>query len=280
MKLYIKEGLDSSIPGWLKDTIISQKGFWGKTGSSGESEVASRSKFGQTKNLDLETTTYQELPLPRTSREFNQIMSADDKVAVMRGEDENGYPFVYAAGIVNPRIAYNGKRKFASDVPVKYLIDMIRDFGYLEVSPDVELKRAERNANKPMGRNRNRMNAYGYDKSGYQEIGLQKYIDMLGELGLSQYESILEDGFNAYDTLNSMLRKFRDDPDKILNVKNMTNNFLDSLRSLQIYYNDLNKPDGDRKYGNYSRYHAKKAILELRRQIKDMKAFLDNEIMY
>lgn len=280
MKLYIKEGLDSSIPDWLKNTIVSQRGFFGKTSSSGEREIASRSQFGQTNNLDLETTTYHELPLPRTSREFNQIMSADDKVAVMRGEDENGYPFVYAAEIVNPRITHNGKRKFASDVPVKYLIDMIRDFGYLEVSPDVKLKRAERNANKPMGRNRNRMDSYGYDKSGYPKTSLQKYIDMLGELGLSQYESILEDGFNAYDTLNSMLRKFRDDPDKILDIKNMTNNFLDSLRSLQVYYNDLNEPDADRKYGKYSRNHAKNAILALRKQIKDMKAFLDNEIMY
>jgi len=279
MKLQIREALDSSIPSWLKDTIETSKGWFGKMGPSGNFNSAPRSTFGNVSNLDLNTTIYHELPIPRTSREFNQIMDSEDKVAVMRGTDERGNEFVYAARVNNPKIDFGGRnKKYASDVPVKYLLNMITDFGYLEVSPDVVDLRQSRSSNKPVDRNRDRMDTYGYDKSGYEKTDLKKYKDMLGEMGLQQYDSILEDGFETYDTLNSMLRQFRNEPDKILDIKNMTNNFLDTLRNLQLAYKDSNY-ETNPNYKNYARGHAKSYILQLKRIVREMKQYLDNEIM-
>ena len=284
MKLQIKEALDSSIPGWLKDTIKTTRGWYGKTGPSGEYISAPRTQFGNVGNLDLNTTLYHELPVPKTSREFNQIMDSEDKVAVMRGTDERGKEFVYAARVNNPKIDFGGRnKKYASDVPVKYLLNMITDFGYLEVSPDVVDLRQSRRSNKPADRNRDRMDSYGYDKSGYPKTGLDKYKNILGEMGLQQYESILEDGFETYDTLNSMLRKFRNEPDKILDIRNMTNRFLDTLRQLQLDYRNTAEDEADpelrQRYARYARERAKPDILHLRKIVREMKQYLDNEIM-
>jgi len=286
MKLQIKEALDSSIPSWLKDTIKKNRGWYAKTGPSGDLIMASRTQFGNVGNLDLNTTIYHELPVPKTSREFNQIMDSEDKVAVMRGTDERGDEFVYAARVNNPKIDFGGRnKKYASDVPVKYLLNMITDFGYLEVSPDVVDLRKSRRSNKPMDRDRSaaEMGRYGYDKSGYEKTGLKKYKDILGEMGLEQYDSILEDGFETYDTLNSMLRQFRNEPDKILDIRNMTNQFLDTLRQLQLDYKNTAEDNADpeirQRYARYARERAKPDILHLRKIVREMKQYLDNEIM-
>ena len=284
MKLQIKEALDSSIPSWLRDAIETNKGWYGKTGPSGEYINAVRTQFGNVGNLDLNTTIYHELPVPKTSREFNQIMDSEDKVAVMRGKDERGDEFVYAARVNNPKIDFGGRnKKYASDIPVKYLLNMITDFGYLEVSPDVVDLRRSRRSNKPVDRNRDRMDSYGYDKSGYQKTGLEKYKDMIGEMGLSQYDSILEDGFETYDTLNSMVRQFRNEPDKLLDINNFTSQFLQTLRHLQREYQEINVDDDEseikKSYAKYARGHAKSYLLQLRKIVREMKSYLDNEIM-
>lgn len=284
MKLQIREALDSSIPSWLKDTIETSKGWFGKMGPTGDRWSASRSIFGNVSNLDLNTTTYHELPVPKTSREFNQIMDFEDKVAVMRGTDESGKEFVYAARVNNPKIDFGGRnKKNASDIPVKYLLNMITDFGYLEVSPNVVDLRQSRRSNPPVDRNRDAMGNYGYDKSGYRKTGLDKYKDILGEMGLSQYESILEDGFETYDTLNSMVRQFRNEPDKLLDINNFTGQFLQTLRHLQREYQQINVDDNvsevEKRYARFARSHAKSYLLQLKKIVREMKQYLDNEII-
>lgn len=242
-KLSIKESMDTSIPDWLRPSLS----LLGKP-------VNGRYTKGPgpfSRKVDIANTTYTELPIPRTSNEFNTLNKDPNRVTVIQLEPEYGdRPVVWMPGYLNDekRIdwEHNYKARELQRTAVKKILPHVISYGYLTIDPEgLKAKRTAR-AGSPEDRYskaqylsvdkdvQSKWDSYwdkdgeyhsgnlyqgparqtwktmsGYDKSGYKITGLEKYRKMLADMGIDNYENVMDETLSVYEEFATMPRKIR-----------------------------------------------------------------------
>jgi hypothetical protein len=309
MKLYIKESMDSSIPNWLKPYLSKL----GKPVSKKYGNGVGPGPFSR--KVDIANSVYTELPIPRTSNEFNTLNKDPNRVTVIQLEPEYGdRSVVWIPGYLNDeqRIdwEHNYKARELQKTAVKKILPHVISYGYLTIDP--EGLKAKRNArtNAPEDRHRNAQylqtthdlsdkggwdsegnwtypqgpamktwqTRKGYDKSGYAITGLEKYRKMLADMGVSNYERIIDDAFSVYERLAKALRLCRRDADKRDLVSRQSYNLIQMLQRIESSY-DRYAEVMDKSEDSWSYDYYKKDVTEymkqLRGYVRDAKALCD-----
>ena len=314
MKLYIKESMDSSIPNWLKPYLSKL----GKPVSKRYGNGVGPGPFSR--KVDIANSVYTELPIPRTSNEFNTLNKDPNRVTVIQLESEyGGKPVVWIPGYLNDeqRIdwEHNYKARELQRTAVKKILPHVISYGYLTIDPEgLNAKRNDR-ANAPEDRYskaqyldvdkdvQNNWDSYvdkngkfhsgylyqgparqtwktrkGYDKSGYAITGLEKYRKMLADMGVSNYETIIDDAFSTYERLAKALRLCRREPEKRDLVSRQSYNLIQMLQRIESAY-DRYAEVMDKSEDSWSYDYHKKEVTEymkqLRGYVRDAKALCD-----
>lgn len=311
MKLFIKESMDSSIPNWLKP-YLSRLG----------KPVNGRYTKGPgpfSRKVDIANTTYTELPIPRTSNEFNTLNKDPNRVTVIQVEPEydGGRPVVWIPGYLNDeqRIdwEHNYKARELQKTAAKKIIPHILSYGYLTIDPEgLKAKRGAR-ANTPEDRYSKAQylavdkdvqsewdsywdkngeyhsgNLYqgparqtwktmsGYDKSGYKITGLEKYRKMLADMGVSNYETIIDDAFSTYERLAKALRLCRRESEKRDLVSRHSYNLIQMLQRIESAYDRyaevMDRDPKDSWSYDYYKKDVTQYMKQLRGYVRDAKA--------
>ena len=298
MKLQIKEAMSNTIPSWVK-AILKRDDYYTRD---------------MRRDIDIANTVWHELPVPSSSNQLNQLLQDPSKYVIIRFTDDHGTPVVYSNEYWSSSQPYCGGRYRNIDkVPKKYMLSNLIDIGYLDADPTgLKQKRSDRakSRNGAAGLNRQKLAQYpeykkikttdywadendiqgprqqvwktvdGYDKSGYKITGIEKYKNMLANMGLSNYEGILNSSFDAYEEFSKIFRMCRDSSMKIRGFREISNNFLDIVKQLDYYHNMYNKEqqtwkDNPNTTFGKSWYEddVKKYIKRLRDQARIMKDF-------
>lgn len=260
-KLRIREAMDPSIPSWLRKAMSE----FGKP--TGLSDFSAK--------VDIANTTYHDLPIPRTSREFNKLNKDPNRATVVHFKDIGGHDVVWVVGFnddlevdIDDTDRYNFKP--VSKHTAKNIIPRIIDYGYVEFSDDIADLRKSRKANRPNDRDRSKgqhlkishkpdyewtfdgrvyaqgpsMQTWetepGYDKSGYPITGLNKYKRMLANMGLTNYQRTLDRLLNTYEELVGIRRKLTDRESRNI-YTNLVSTFNQYLDYMENYYDMYSK---------------------------------------
>lgn len=314
MKLFIKESMDSSIPNWLKPYLSRLgKPVYGNYGKGTGPGPFSR-------KVDIANSVYTELPIPRTSNEFNTLNKDPNRVTVIQLEPEYGdRSVVWIPGYLNDeqRIdwEHNYKARELQKTAVKKILPHVISYGYLTIDPEGLKAKRNARADSPEDRYKNAQylkidkdvqskwdsymdkdgeyhsgNLYqgparqtwrtksGYDKSGYKITGLEKYRKMLADMGVSNYERIIDDAFGVYERLAKALRLCRRDTDKRDLVSRQSYNLIQMLQRIESAY-DRYAEVMDSSEDSWSYDYHKKEVTEymkqLRGYVRDAKALCD-----
>lgn len=180
--------------------------------------------------IDLANATYTKDQLPSSNRD--PVLKDTSRLSIFRLRAPDGRdPIVYIRGINNPMIKVNGEYKYVKDLPIKVLLDLTLEYGYIDLKDEHNLNQdlhKERAVLKQSGpvrgkgqyaitRNTYGTDAYGYtdydnilgthiewintpgqDKSGYP-LDPKKYIRMLDEVGLDTYSTRLSNFYNRIE---------------------------------------------------------------------------------
>lgn len=274
-KLRIREAMDPSIPSWLRKTMSKfgkpiYRGRYSKT--TGPSDFSAK--------VDIANTTYHDLPIPRTSQEFNKLNKDPNRATVVHFKDIGGNDVVWVVGFnddlevdLDETDRYNFKP--VSRQAAKNIIPRIIDYGYVEFSDDIADLRKSRKANRPDDRDRSKaqhlkishkpdyeftfdgkvyaqgpsMQTWeterGYDKSGYPITGLDKYKKMLADMGLTNYQRTLDRLLNTYEELVGTRRKLTDRESRNIytNLVSTFNQYLDYMENYYDMYSE--EPESD-----------------------------------
>lgn len=118
----------------------------------------------------------------------------------------------------------------------------------------------------------------GYDKSGYKITGLEKYRKMLADMGVSNYERIIDDAFSVYERLAKALRLCRRDANKRDLVSRQSYNLIQMLQRIESAY-DRYAEVMDKSEDSWGYDYYKKEVTEymkqLRGYVRDAKALCD-----
>lgn len=222
-KLRIREAFDSSVPSWLRPTL--------STVAKIKPRYGTMSKINTT--IDLNTAKFVPSSVPVNARDPK--WSDEIIIPVFHGNDVLGNEFTWILGYNDPEICIDPKElwktKPISRVAKSKVIDMSVDFGYFIKGDGIENAVAKRKSrtdsrfgsldrdlSKAQTKSKysgNWHTAQGYDKSGYK-LNKDKYKDMLAQLDLERYETILDDAVDAMSALGGMYRQVRNtytDPD-------------------------------------------------------------------
>ena len=217
MKLYIKESFDQSIPDWLRP-VLAYLAKTKKTSRYGRS--FSRGAFPN--KVDASTTVYTPMPIPRTSQEFRKINDDENIVTVVRLTDNNGKEVIWVPGYKgdSERVTIDGTWKELGKFATKRILPCIDEYGYLTIGgPEYQSKIVTRDKNRPYDRLANAQyldidepynpgyswdkdkvhgptrqtwqTRKGFDKSGYEITGIEKYKKKLAEMGPLSLTSLI-----------------------------------------------------------------------------------------
>lgn len=309
MKLRIKESMDQSIPSWLKPYIaeLAKKRDHGSYGrDQGPSEFA--------RKVNAATTTYTPLSIPRTAQEFNKIRKDPNQVTVIKLHTDDGRPVVwipnYGTWGLDWSSSFNGVRKDGQGIDryaAKDLIPNIDEYGYLTIDPEglstLRISRSrkpdDRRAHAQKLTYREPKGNYWdeksgrlqgptkqtwvtqsdrsgeYDKSGYPITGIEKYKNMLAEMGVDNAASIIDQAYDLYTELTSLAKSARGNKRSREAFSRITEYFNKCLNSLEDYYEDYLEtvaeyPD----YAGYDKDRAAGSIKNLRNYTKKAKEFI------
>ena len=269
MKLRIREAMDSSIPSWLRKTMSTfgkpiYRGRYSRT--PGPSDFSAK--------VDIANTTYHDLPIPRTSQEFNKLNKDPNRATVVHFKDIRGNDVVWVVGFNDPEVCLDEKDIFnskpASRHAAKNILPRVIDYGYVEFSDDIADLRKSRAVNRPDDRDRSKAQhleishkpdyeftldgkvyaqgpsmqtwetEQGYDKSGYPITGLNKYKKMLADMGLTNYQRTLDRLLNTYEELVGIRRKLTDRESRNI-YTNLVSTFNQYLDYMENYYDMYSK---------------------------------------
>lgn len=309
MKLQIKEAMDSSIPTWLKSALSRL----GKRVSAGRYNRGTRpSDFSQM--VDIANTSYTRLPIPRTSQEFNTINKDPNHVTVIELEDEYGrQPIVWIPGYLNDEATvdweHNWKARPLKATAAKKILPHVLEYGVLTIDPEgLKSVRSDRNGlpddrrmhaqhlvTDPIrgttkdgygiwGRDEKKLQGprkqhweleKGYDKSGYRIQGLDKYKQMLAEMGVDQYNTVVDKALDSYEELASIVRLCRDDRSKREAHRRISDNILTTFDRIEDAYKDyLEQLEENPEYGGWSKRNVVEYMRQLREYAKKAKDFI------
>lgn len=214
-KLRIREAFDSSVPSWLRPAL--------STVAKIKPRYDTMSKINTT--IDLNTAKFVPSSVPVNARDPK--WSDEIIIPVFHGNDVLGNEFTWIMGYNDPEICIDPKElwktKPISRVAKSKVIDMSVDFGYFIKGDGIENAVAKRKSRtdsrfgsldrdlskaQTKGHFGNWYTAQGYDKSGYK-LNKDKYKDMLAQLDLERYETILDDAVDAMSALGGMYRQVR-----------------------------------------------------------------------
>lgn len=315
MKLYIKESMDSSIPNWLKPYLSKL----GKPVSKRYGNGVGPGPFSR--KVDIANSVYTELPIPRTSNEFNTLNKDPNRVTVIQLEPEYGdRSVVWIPGYLNDeqRIdwEHNYKARELQKTAVKKILPHVISYGYLTIDPEGLKAKRDARAGTPEDRYRNaqylsvdkdvqsKWDSYwdkdgeyhsgylyqgparqtwkttgGYDKSGYKITGLEKYRKMLADMGVSNYETIIDDAFSTYERLAKALRLCRREPEKRDLVSRHSYNLIQMLQRIESAYDRyaevMDRDPKDSWSYDYYKKDVTQYMKHLRGYVRDAKALCD-----
>ena len=310
MKLRIKESMDQSIPSWLKPYIaeLAKQRDHSRYGrDQGPSEFA--------RKVNAATTTYTPLSIPRTAQEFNKIRKDPNQVTVIKLHTDDGRPVVwipnYGTWGLDWGSRFNGVRKDGQGIDryaAKDLIPNIDEYGYLTIDPEgLSATRLSR-SNKPDDRRAHAQKltydkprgdywdeesgklqgptkqtwvtqsdrrGTKYDKSGYPITGIEKYKNMLAEMGVDNAAFIIDQAYDLYTELTSLAKSARGNRRSREAFARITEYFNKCLNSLENDYEDYleivaENPD----YAGYHKGRATESIRNLREYTKKAKEFI------
>ena len=200
MKLRINEGFDPSIPDWLRK------------------DLSNMSQYSRIVPSDVK---YADRQIPTTSREFNKYKEISEDpngndIYVLHyvnpdTNDDTVWIFGHGAGTVRHPISR--KTVYLSELPPKYIIPNIVDFGRLYGALDRQKIRKDRSMNQPPkeftrvpDKDRYWSNERYLDKSGYwlPDYKLDKYRAKLGRMKLEKQADILADANATYGYLTGL----------------------------------------------------------------------------
>lgn len=296
MKLHINEGIDSSIPQWLKKELVS-KGYNGVSGK-----------------IPVDSVTY--TPRGMTVQDLQTILKGDrrnipaGRAYVFRLRGDYGeriwiYPYQEA-----PNMDVKGRYRDVDKMSAKTFADLVTQVGILEWDAGAyQRKKRERRDNKPFDRNRYKQKStielphdinrryndpptqgpphrvwsdttrYGdtwYDKSGYPITGLDKYKDMLAEMGFKNLIPTLADAYDTYTMFTSYAPRCMGKPTKIDVFSSISRQFLDMLSRIEREYEEYKQYAGrDSTWASFNRKHIEQYLRELRKQSRRADTFMD-----
>lgn len=181
--------------------------------------------------IDLANATYIQDKLPSSNRD--PVLKDTSRLSIFRLQSRNNNdPIVYIHGVNNPMVYIDGKYTHAQDLPMKVLLDLTLEYGYIDLkdehnlNQDIHKERAElkqkagpirgrgqypveRNIygtdedgsldyNNIIGTDIKWVTTPGQDKSGYQ-LDPKKYVHMLDNVGLDTYGSRLSTFYNRIE---------------------------------------------------------------------------------
>jgi hypothetical protein len=302
MKLRIREAMDSSIPSWLRKTMST----FGKPINRGRySRTPGPSDFSA--KVDIANTTYHDLPIPRTSQEFNKLNKDPNRATVVHFKDIRGNDVVWVVGFNDPEVYLDEKDIFnskpASRHAAKNILPRVIDYGYVEFSDDIADLRKSRAVNRPDDRDRSKAQhlkishkpdykftldgkvyaqgpsmqtweaEQGYDKSGYPIAGLDKYRKMLASMGLRNYDRTMDRIYDSYTGLVDTVRLCKGNRRKFSAYRNLTNVMMKYLDDVENYYNDymqkLELEKENPEYGTYLSKDRKSSVEDCLKRLRE-----------
>jgi hypothetical protein len=285
-KLSIKESMDPSIPGWLRGTLATLgKNFIDKYGNKKPSKLSRKVDIANATYtpLPVPRTGIEFNKINKDPNQVTVIRGVDphgNNFLWIPGYAEEG-------GLVSfdpdDKMAWKPMEKWAA----KKIIPYVTDYGYLNLGgPELDRKRNSR-ANKPEDRNRNAQyldtdkdvqsewDSYwdkdgeyhsgylyqgparqvwktrkGYDKSGYAITGLEKYKKMLADMGIENYEDVMDETLSVYEEFATMPRKIRGNSRLFELYTRIGYSFMQALDRVDRAYKDyLSTKRAAQKYG-------------------------------
>lgn len=284
-KLSIKESMDSSIPSWLRGTLARL----GKNGTDRYGNKKP-SNFSTKVDIANATYTPLPVPrtgaeFNKINKDPNQVTVI--RGVDPHGTPFLWIPGYVSDGAT---VSFDPDNKWAAKSmdrwAAKKIIPYITDYGYLNLGgPELDAKRRAR-ANKPEDRYRNAQyvktshdlsDTYeygrddegtyrkiyaqgpamqtwhtrkGYDKSGYAITGLEKYRKMLADMGIDNYENIMDETLSVYEEFATMPRKIRDNSRLFELYTRIGYSFMQALERVDRAYKDyLSARRSAQKYG-------------------------------
>lgn len=310
MKLFIKESMDSSIPNWLRKTLSGLGKPVNGRYSKGPGPFSRKVDIANTTYTELPIPrTANEFNT--INKDPNQVT-----VVQLEDEYGRPFVWIPGYTGDEHRIdwEHNYKARELQRTAAKKIIPHILSYGYLTMDPEgLKAKRNSR-ANSPEDRYskaqylavdkdvQSKWDSYwdkdgeyhsgnlyqgparqtwktmsGYDKSGYKITGLEKYRKMLADMGVSNYETIIDDAFTVYERLAKALRLCRREPEKRDLVSSQSYSLIQMLQRIESAY-DRYAAVMDTE-DSWSHDYYKKDVTEymkrLRGYVRDAKALCD-----
>ena len=303
MKLQIKEAMSSTIPDWLRPILSKPK--------KGQHYDSARNIRDE---VDIANTEWHPIDVPTSAAQLNRLLQDTSKYVFVRFYNDYGDPVVYSNYYQsNSQPKVGGKWRDIEKVPKKYMLDNLIDIGYLDTDKaGIRQKQIDRRKSREgaLGLNRKQLSQYPeykrirtsdyyadenkiqgprqqvwltrdkYDKSGYLITGIEKYKDMLAQMGLSNYESILDQAYDAYEDFTKIFRLCRDNPSNIRAFRAISNEFLDIIKNLDYKYAQYQKEqDTVRKHPEMKDWESwyekdvKKSLKQLRSSTRVLNDF-------
>ena len=303
MKLQIKEAMSSTIPDWLRPILSKpKKGQFYDNARHIRDEV------------DIANAEWHPIETPGSAAQLNKLLQDSSKYVFIRFYNDYGNPVVYSnyyQSDSQPKVG--GKWRDIEKVPKKYMLDNLIDIGYLDTDKaGIRQKQIDRRKSREgaLGLNRKQLAQYPeykrvrttdyyadenkiqgprqqvwltrdkYDKSGYLITGIEKYKDMLAQMGLSNYEGILDQAYDAYEDFTKIFRLCRDNPSNIRAFRAISNEFLDIIKNLDYKYAQYQKEqDTVRKHPEMKDWESwyekdvKKSLKQLRSSTRVLNDF-------
>ena len=285
-KLSIKESMDSSIPNWLRKTLAQQgKSSTDRYGNKRPSKLSAKVDLANATYtpLPVPRTGIEFNKINKDPNQVTVIRGVDP-----HGNPFLWIPGYVSDGAMvsfdpDDKWATKSMDRWAA----KKIIPYITDYGYLNLGgPELDAKRRAR-ANKPEDRYRNaqyiavdkdvqsKWDSYqdedgeyhsgylyqgparqtwktrkGYDKSGYAITGLEKYRKMLADMGINNYENVMDETLSVYEEFATMPRKIRGNSRLFELYTRIGYSFMQALDRVDRAYQDyLSTKRAAQKYG-------------------------------
>ena len=271
-KLSIKEYMDSSIPNWLRKTLEQHgKNSIDRFGNKRPSKLSAKVDLANATYtpLPVPRTGIEFNKINKDPNQVTVIRGVDphgNSFLWIPGYVSDGTQVSFDP---NDRWAMKSMDRWAA----KKIIPYITDYGYLNLGgPELAAKRGSR-SNKPEDRYRNAQyvktshdlsdtfeygmdddgnyrkiyaqgpamktwqTRKGYDKSGYEITGIDKYKRMLADMGIAKYDETIDNAFTLYEEFSTMFRKVRKDDQLRELYMRISSSFVQCLERVERAYN-------------------------------------------
>lgn len=240
----------NNLPSWLTDFFDNHP------------QGASAKKILSNRGVDLANATYIKGIMPRSNRD--PILKDSSRLTIFRLDDGRGED-IYIVGVTNPYLhvpdAHSWDYKYAKDLPIKTLLSLATEYGYIDTNDS-------RNSNKEVRRARAELRRNAAPERGVGQHPVERKIYATDEYGRRDYDNLIGTEIEWVMTKGQDKSGYPLDPEKY--VKMLDNVGLDTYAArLESYYKkiesvrtrlialfdkfDANDSDKYRTHGSFSR---------------------------